>query len=111
MTQTSVKTRRKFDETFKREAVNNWLASRKSAEVVAEELGISANRLYAWKQRFAPAAAGGRGAAGAAGGEWGAGAPRCWTRNNPSSPRAGGGGGRGGGKTPGPPADLQSQLN
>jgi transposase len=65
MTQTSVKTRRKFDETFKREAVNNWQASRKSAEVIAQELGISANRLYAWKQRFAPADAGGRAAAGA----------------------------------------------
>ena len=59
MNQTSVKTRRKFDETFKREAVNNWLASRKSAEVIAQELGINSNRLYAWKQRFAPAAAGG----------------------------------------------------
>jgi len=65
MTQTSVKTRRKFDETFKREAVNNWLTSRKSAAVIAQELGISANRLYAWKQRFAPADAGGRAAAGA----------------------------------------------
>ena len=65
MTPTSVKTRRKFDETFKREAVNNWLASRKSAAVIAQELGISANRLYAWKQRFAPADAGGRAAAGA----------------------------------------------
>src|ERR1017187_6952720 len=59
MTQTTVKTRRKFDATFKREAVNNWLARRKSAEVIAQELGISANRLYAWKQRFAPADAGG----------------------------------------------------
>jgi transposase-like protein len=65
MTQTTVKTRRKFDATFKREAVNNWLASRKSAEVIAQELGISANRLYAWKQRLAPAAAGGSAAAGA----------------------------------------------
>jgi transposase-like protein len=65
MTQTTVKTRRKFDATFKREAVNNWLARRKSAEVIAQELGISANRLYAWKQRFAPADAGGSAAAGA----------------------------------------------
>ena len=65
MTPTSFKTRRKFDETFKREAVNNWLASHKSAEVIAQELGISANRLYAWKQRFAPADAGGKAAAGA----------------------------------------------
>jgi transposase-like protein len=65
MNQTSVKVRRKFDAAFKREAVNNWLASRKSAEVIAQELGINSNRLYAWKQRFAPADAGGREAAGA----------------------------------------------
>lgn len=65
MTQTSVKPRRKFDETFKREAVQNWLASDKSAEVIAQELGLNANRLYAWKHRFAPADAGGRAAAGA----------------------------------------------
>ena len=65
MTQPSVKTRRKFDETFKREAVQNWLSSGKSAEVVAQELGLKANRLYAWKNLFAPAAAGGRAAAGA----------------------------------------------
>src|ERR1039458_7771246 len=112
MTQTSVKTRRKFDETFKREAVNNWLASRKSAEVVAEELGISANRLYAWKQRFAPAAAGGRAAAGAkpgppadagvVGGEGGGTAPtRFVPENTPFPPPAGGGGG-GGGEKPRP---------
>lgn len=65
MTQPSVKPRRKFDETFKREAVQNWLSSGKSAEVVAQELGLRANRLYAWKNLFAPAAAGGRAAAGA----------------------------------------------
>jgi Bacterial DNA-binding protein len=46
MNQTPVKVRRKFDETFKREAVNNWLASRKSAEVIAQELGISAMRTH-----------------------------------------------------------------
>ena len=65
MTQPSAKIRRKFDETFKREAVNNWLASGKSAEVIAQELGITSNRLYAWKQCFAPADAGGKAAAGA----------------------------------------------
>ena len=63
--ETSVKTRRKFDETFKREALNHWLASGKSAEVIAQELGLNANRLYAWKKIFAPAAAGGKAAAGA----------------------------------------------
>ena len=61
----SVKARRRFDETFKREALNNWLASGKSAEVIAQELGLNANRLYAWKKIFAPAAAGGKAAAGA----------------------------------------------
>src|SRR5712692_9164197 len=65
MTQISVKTRRKFDETFKREAVQNWLQSDKSAEVIAQELGLNANRLYAWKKTFAPADAGGKAAAGA----------------------------------------------
>ena len=47
---TSVQTRRKFDQTFKREAVQNWLNSGKSAEVVGEELGINANLLYAWRK-------------------------------------------------------------
>jgi transposase-like protein len=61
----SVSVRRKFDPTFKREAVQNWLASGKSAEVVAKELGILANRLYAWRKRFAPVDAGGKAATGA----------------------------------------------
>ena len=59
MKQTSVRERRKFDETFKREAVQNWLRSGKSAEVVAEELGLAANLLYAWR-KLVPAVAGGR---------------------------------------------------
>ena len=45
MKETPIKARRKFDDTFKREAVQNWLSSGKSAEVVAEELGLRANRL------------------------------------------------------------------
>jgi len=59
MKQTSVRERRKFDETFKREAVQNWLQSGKSAAVVGEELGINDNLLYAWR-KLAPAVAGGR---------------------------------------------------
>lgn len=59
MKQTSVREHRKFDETFKREAVLNWLHSGKSAEVVGEELGINANLLYAWR-KLVPAVAGGR---------------------------------------------------
>ena len=64
MNQTSVKVRRKFDKTFKHEAVQNWLRSGKSAHVTAQELGIQPNRLYAWQKRFAPAPAGGRAGAG-----------------------------------------------
>ena len=52
-----VQTRRKFDLTFKREAVQNWLKSGKSAEVVGKELGIDANLLYAWR-KLVPAGAG-----------------------------------------------------
>ena len=63
--QSVVKTRQKFDQAFKREAVNHWLSSGKSAGVVALELGILPNRLYAWRQRLAPADAGGKAAAGA----------------------------------------------
>ena len=57
--ESSVKSRRKFDATFKREAVQNWLDSGKSAEVVGDELGLTANLLYAWRKHV-PAVAGGR---------------------------------------------------
>ena len=63
--QAPVKSHRKFDHTFKREAINNWLSSGKSAAVIAQELGLSPYLLYAWRKRFAPAAAGGGAAAGA----------------------------------------------
>jgi transposase-like protein len=45
---------RKFDETFKREAVANRLSSGKSATVIGEELGISPGRLYAWSKPLGP---------------------------------------------------------
>ena len=38
-----VRTRRKFDTTFKQEAVRNWLGSGKSAAVVAKERVPSAS--------------------------------------------------------------------
>jgi transposase len=56
---------RKYSPEFKRQAVENWLASGKSAETIGQELGIHANRLYAWRSRFAPSAPGGKGAEGA----------------------------------------------
>jgi transposase-like protein len=49
MKQTSVRERRKFDQTFKREAVLNWLQSGKSAAIVGEELGVTASLLYRWR--------------------------------------------------------------
>ena len=46
MNQIPDKVRRKFDETFKREGVQNWLNSGQSATVIAGERGIKAKRLY-----------------------------------------------------------------
>jgi transposase len=64
MNETPVQERRKYDETFKRAAVQNWLSSGKSAQAIGKELGIAANRLYAWRSDFGPSAAGGRAAEG-----------------------------------------------
>lgn len=65
MSQTPVRKRRVFDETFKREALNHWLCSGKSAGTVAAELGVHVNRLYLWKRQYQPADAGGRASAAA----------------------------------------------
>ena len=50
--ESSIRTYQKFDPTFKREAVANWLSSGKSASVIGQELGISPDRLYAWRGPF-----------------------------------------------------------
>ena len=49
--------RAKFDETFKREAVENWLSSSKSAHQIGDELGIRPTLLYQWKKAYVPVAA------------------------------------------------------
>src|ERR1700722_10630715 len=59
----SKKTRKKFDKTFKQQAVELWLNSGKAATEVAAELGVHAQRLSAWRKRFAPPPPGGEGAA------------------------------------------------
>lgn len=60
------KQRRKFDQTFKEEAVAMWASSSKPATAIASELGIdNPNLLYLWRRALAPAAPGGKGAAGA----------------------------------------------
>ena len=45
---------KKYDQSFKEHAVNLWLASGKSAQEVAAELGIPPDRLYTWKSVVAP---------------------------------------------------------
>lgn len=39
-----------YDKAFKEHAVNLWLGSGKSAQEVADELGIKRDRLYTWKE-------------------------------------------------------------
>jgi transposase-like protein len=46
---------KRYDPTFKRSAVELWLAGGKSAQSVAAELGISVQALKTWKQRLAVA--------------------------------------------------------
>jgi transposase len=50
-----IKPRRKFDSTFKQDAVALWLNSGKPAREVGEELGISGKQLYLWRKQYAPA--------------------------------------------------------
>ena len=44
--------RAKYDEEFKKNAVKLSYASPKSTRQVAEDLGISENRLYAWRKKY-----------------------------------------------------------
>ena len=44
--------RSKYDEEFKKNAVKLSYASPKSVKQVAADLGISENRLYAWRKKY-----------------------------------------------------------
>ena len=57
--------RKKFDNEFKQRAVELWLSSGRTATEVAAELGFHAQRLSAWRRRFAPPPQGGEGGGGA----------------------------------------------
>ena len=57
--------RKKFDKEFKQRAVELWLNSGRTATEVAAELGIRAQLLSKWKERFAPPPPGGEGGGGA----------------------------------------------
>ena len=59
------RTRKKFDNAFKQRAVELWLSSGRTATEVAAELGFKAQRLSAWRGRFAPPPPGGEGGGGA----------------------------------------------
>ena len=50
-----IKPRRKFDPSFKRDAVALWLSSGKSAREIGAELGITERHLHAWHKQHAPA--------------------------------------------------------
>ncbi len=42
----------KYDEEFKKNAVKLSYASPKSIKEISEDLGISSNRLYAWRKKY-----------------------------------------------------------
>jgi transposase len=44
--------RNKYDEEFKKNAVKLSYASPKSVKQVAQDLGISENRLYMWRRKY-----------------------------------------------------------
>jgi transposase len=53
---TTPRTRKRYDEAFKRSAVAHWQSSGKSATQVASELGLNPQSLKQWKARFGAAA-------------------------------------------------------
>jgi len=59
------KSRTRYDNAFKQHAVALWRTSGKAATVVAAELGIRAQLLGRWRERFAPPPPGGEGGGGA----------------------------------------------
>ena len=46
--------RRKFDETYKRHAVELTLHGDRTVKIVAKELGLPAWQLYEWRKLYAP---------------------------------------------------------
>jgi len=43
---------KRYDETFRRSAVEHWMLSGQSATQIARELGINVQNLHKWKQKF-----------------------------------------------------------
>jgi len=51
--------RRRYNETFKRHAVDLTLHGHRRVTQVARELGVSESMLYAWRRQYAPRPVGG----------------------------------------------------
>lgn len=51
---TSRSPRKRFDQTFRRQAVELWEAGNKSAVEMGAQLGIKPGRLYAWRDKLKP---------------------------------------------------------
>jgi transposase len=49
-----IKSRRKFDAAFKRDAVALWLDSGKPAREIAADLGVEERHIYEWKKTHGP---------------------------------------------------------
>jgi transposase len=52
MNQSHTRKYKRYDEAFKRSAVEHWLVSGKSARQIAAELGVNQQSLQQWKQKF-----------------------------------------------------------
>ena len=52
MNETRIRKYKRYDEAFKRSAVEHWLVSGKSGRQIAAELGINEQSLKIWKQKF-----------------------------------------------------------
>ena len=52
MNDTRTRRYKRYDEAFKRSAVEHWLLSGKSGRQIASELGINEQSLKQWKQKF-----------------------------------------------------------
>ena len=58
-------TRRAFDDTFKRNAVQVSLKGDRTIKQVADQLDVTESLLHAWRRKFAPAPVGASGSGGA----------------------------------------------
>ena len=52
MNDTRTRRYKRYDEAFKRSAVEHWLVSGKSGRQIASELGVNEQSLKQWKQKF-----------------------------------------------------------